>query len=95
MDLGLIITLLAFAVIIAAAFFIYIKPVREAVEEKTGKEDYLVLLIIVPQIPTAPILSIHAFEQDSYVRIPKILAFPSIPFLCRPSSAPSSNLALA
>ena len=44
MDLGLIITLLAFAVIIAAAFFIYIKPVREAVEEKTGKEDYLVLL---------------------------------------------------
>jgi len=44
MDLGLIITLLAFAVIVAAAFFICIKPVREAVEEKTGAEDYLILL---------------------------------------------------
>lgn len=44
MDLGLIITLLAFAVIVAAAFFIYIKPVREAVEKNTKTEDYKALL---------------------------------------------------
>ena len=44
MDIGLIITLLAFAVIIAAAIFIYIKPAREAVEKNTKAEDYKALL---------------------------------------------------